>query len=89
MSPESLIDIFREVLFIVIMGVCMVVLPGLLVGLVVALFQAITQINEMTISFLPKLVAILTTIAILSPWLLQRLVSFTQKLIMDIPYIIG
>ena len=58
-------------------------------GLVVAIFQAATQINEMTLSFLPKLFIILILVALLAPWLMQHLVNFTQKLVTDMPYTLG
>ncbi len=89
MTPDNLIDVFQQTLMVVIVGVSAIILPGLLTGLVVALIQAMTQINEMTLSFLPKLLVILTSIILLSPWLLHSLTDFTKKLIIDIPYIIG
>ncbi len=89
MSPDMMIDIFRQMLYVVVLTVSVIVLPGLVVGLCVAVFQAATQINEMTLSFLPKLFVMLFVIAALSPWLMKLLVNFTQNLILDIPYIIG
>ncbi len=88
MTSDVIIDIFRQTLYIVVMTVAVIVVPGLLVGLVVAMFQAATQINEMTLSFLPKLFTILGVIAILFPWLLNLLTSYTHNLIVDIPYLI-
>lgn len=55
MSPEALIDIFREALAVIVMMVSAIVLPGLGIGLIVAVFQAATSINEQTLSFLPRL----------------------------------
>lgn len=89
MPADALIDIFRHALYIVMMVVGLIVTPGLIIGLLVSMFQAATQINEMTISFLPKLFVILFTIALLSPWLFKLLVGFTQSLILDIPFIIN
>lgn len=89
MSPDIMIDVFRQTLYIVVLTVSVIVLPGLIVGLCVAVFQAATQINEMTLSFLPKLFVMLFVISALSPWLIRLLVGFTQNLILDIPYMIG
>ncbi|WP_446937319.1 flagellar biosynthetic protein FliQ [Pseudomonas aeruginosa] len=61
----------------------------LLVGLVVAMFQAATQINEQTLSFLPRLMVILLTLIVLGPWLLRQLMEYTQTLIGNIPLLIG
>jgi flagellar biosynthetic protein FliQ len=88
MSGDVIIDIFRQMLYIVVMTVSIIVVPGLLVGLLIAMFQAATQINEMTLSFLPKLFTILAVVAVLLPWLLNMLVGYTQTLVMDIPSLI-
>ena len=89
MDGDIIIDIFRQMLYVVLMTVAVIVLPGLLVGLMIAVFQAATQINEMTLSFLPKLFVILFVIAMLSPWLLNLLTGFTENLVLEIPYLIG
>ncbi|EPJ8413374.1 flagellar biosynthetic protein FliQ, partial [Pseudomonas aeruginosa] len=65
------------------------VVPSLLVGLVVAMFQVATQINEQTLSFLPRLMVILLTLIVLGPWLLRQLMEYTQTLIGNIPLLIG
>ncbi|HCL4034181.1 TPA: flagellar biosynthetic protein FliQ, partial [Pseudomonas aeruginosa] len=57
--------------------------------LVVAMFQAATQINEQTLSFLPRLMVILLTLIVLGPWLLRQLMEYTQTLIGNIPLLIG
>ncbi|HBO8833084.1 TPA: flagellar biosynthetic protein FliQ, partial [Pseudomonas aeruginosa] len=59
------------------------------VGLVVAMFQAATQINEQPLSFLPRLMVILLTLIVLGPWLLRQLMEYTQTLIGNIPLLIG
>ena len=89
MGPEVTIDVLRQMLYVVVCGVAVLILPALGIGLLVAVVQAATQINEMTLSFLPKLVVILTMVAIMGPWLLHLLVNFTQKLVTEIPYLIG
>jgi flagellar biosynthetic protein FliQ len=65
------------------------ILPGLLVGLVVAMFQAATQINEASLSFIPKLLVTFLTILVAGPWLSKTLVNYTQSLIVNIPYLVG
>ncbi|HCK4906711.1 TPA: flagellar biosynthesis protein FliQ, partial [Pseudomonas aeruginosa] len=80
---------FREALWLTAMIVGVLVVPSLLVGLVVAMFQAATQINEQTLSFLPRLMVILLTLIVLGPWLLRQLMEYTQTLIGNIPLLIG
>lgn len=89
MTPEVALDLFREALWLTAMIVGVLVVPSLLVGLVVAMFQAATQINEQTLSFLPRLMVILLTLIVLGPWLLRQLMEYTQTLIGDIPLLIG
>ncbi|MEI1120691.1 flagellar biosynthetic protein FliQ, partial [Pseudomonas aeruginosa] len=79
----------REALWLTAMIVGVLVVPSLLVGLVVAMFQVATQINEQTLSFLPRLMVILLTLIVLGPWLLRQLMEYTQTLIGNIPLLIG
>ena len=62
---------------------------ALVVGLLVSILQAATQINEMTLSFIPKILGIFATLLLLGPWMLSTLVDYTQRLIMNIPNVIG
>ena len=64
-------------------------MPALVVGLLVSMFQAATQINEMTLSFIPKLIITLVTVMLAGPWMLRLLVEYTQGLIHDIPFLVG
>ncbi|WP_445677232.1 flagellar biosynthesis protein FliQ [Pseudomonas aeruginosa] len=89
MTPEVALDLFLEALWLTAMIVGVLVVPSLLVGLVVAMFQAATQINEQTLSFLPRLMVILLTLIVLGPWLLRQLMEYTQTLIGNIPLLIG
>jgi len=66
-----------------------ILLPALGVGLLVSMFQAATQLNEQTLSFIPKLGITFLTLMMAGPWLLTLLIDFTQRLISDIPMIIG
>ncbi|MDP2243861.1 flagellar biosynthesis protein FliQ [Pseudomonas sp.] len=89
MTPEVAVDLFREALWLTAVIVAVTVVPSLLVGLMVAMFQAATQINEQTLSFLPRLLVILVTLIVLGPWLAQQMMEYTQNLIMNIPMLIG
>ena len=89
MGVEHLGDFLREALFVVISIVAVVLVPGLIVGLIVATFQAATQINEQTLSFLPRLVITLLCILVFGPWIINKLVEFTKNLYMNIPFLIS
>ncbi len=88
MTPESILTIFQHTLEIVLLLVVVILVPALVVGLLVSMFQAATQINEMTLSFIPKLIVTLATLMIAGPWMLRILMEYTVKLIQDIPYLI-
>lgn len=89
MGTEFLGDFLREGLFVVISIVAVILVPGLIVGLIVATFQAATQINEQTLSFLPRLVITLLCILIFGPWIINKLVTYSKTLYMNIPYLIN
>ena len=67
----------------------MAIVGGLLVGLLVAVFQAATQINEQTLSFIPRLLVMLLTLIWAGPWLVRELMEYTQTLVQNIPLLIG
>jgi flagellar biosynthetic protein FliQ len=89
MTPETVLHIMQQSLQVIIIIVLIVLLPALVVGLLVSMFQAATQINEMTLSFIPKLLVTLLTLVIAGPWMLNLLVNHTQRLIESIPFVIG
>lgn len=89
MTPEVVIDLFRQALMLIILIVSILVVPGLMIGLVVSIFQAATQINEQTLSFLPRLMATLLAMFIAGPFLLNELIEFTDTLVTSIPLLIG
>ena len=64
-------------------------LSALAVGLLIGMFQAATQINEMTLSFIPKLITLAVALTVAGPWMLRLMVDFTRELISNIPYLIG
>ncbi len=78
MGPETIVEIFGQALFLVVVLVAAIILPSLLVGLLVSVFQAATQINEQTLSFLPRLLATLVTVILLGPWILQELLDLSN-----------
>jgi len=89
MSPETVINLFQNTLGVILMLLMVVLIPALIVGLFVSMLQAATQINEMTLSFIPKLIVTVFTLMIAGPWMLNVIIEFTQGLIHDIPYLIG
>lgn len=89
MGSESVISIAQTALELILLLVATVLLPALVVGLLVSMFQAATQINEMTLSFIPKLMVTILTIMVAGPWMLRMLVDYTQRLIENIPFLIG
>jgi flagellar biosynthetic protein FliQ len=89
MTPQVVLDLLGEAFFLVVTIVLVIVGPSLMVGLIVSVFQAATQINEQTLSFLPRLIMTLATIMMTGPWLLGRLMDLFNRLIYDIPHLIG
>jgi len=89
MSPEVFVDILRDALFLVIVLVCAIIVPSLIVGLIVAIFQAATSINEQTLSFLPRLVVTLLALIIGGHWLVQKLMDYTIRLVSSIPSVVS
>ncbi len=89
MTPDTVVDIWREAMFLIVVMVSVIVMPSLIVGLVVSTFQAATQINEQTLSFLPRLLTTLMSVILAGPWLLQRVLDFTEQLITSIPFMLG
>ncbi len=89
MTPEIAVEIFRNALQLIVTLVAAIILPGLFVGLIVAVFQAATSINEQTLSFLPRLIITLLTISFLAHWIFASLIDFTIELVESIPAVIG
>lgn len=88
MTPESAVEILRHALYLTILLVTVIIVPGLLVGLLVAIFQAATSINEQTLSFLPRLLVTLITIMFLGHWIINQLLVYTDDLFRQIPLLI-
>jgi flagellar biosynthetic protein FliQ len=89
MTPESVIQIGQEAIKITAMMSAPMLGSALVVGLLVGMFQAATQIQEMTLSFIPKLAAMATVLLLTGTWMIHLLVDFTRRLIENIPSLIG
>ncbi len=89
MTPESVMTVGKEAVEISILLLAVILLPVLGIGLIVSMFQAATQINEMTLSFVPKLVVMFVTILFAGGWMLGVLMDYARRLIESIPSLIG
>jgi flagellar biosynthetic protein FliQ len=89
MTPETVVTVGRQALEMTLMLAAPLLLTALAVGLIVGIFQAATQINEMTLSFIPKLLSMAAVLAITGPWMIKSLVEYTRSLIESIPGLIG
>jgi flagellar biosynthetic protein FliQ len=89
MSPETVVTIGRQALELMLIVSAPLLLVALGVGLVVSFFQAITQLNEQTLSFLPKLVGVAVTMIVVGPWMISTLVDYLQRSIISIPSLIA
>jgi len=89
MSPEVAIDIVRDAIFVILTLVTLILVPGLIVGLLVSIFQAATQINEQTLSFLPRLLVTLFVVIAAGPYMMQKIIDYSENLIRNIPQVIG
>ncbi|QEL55866.1 flagellar biosynthesis protein FliQ [Chromobacterium paludis] len=89
MSPELVISIMQNALYILIIVSAPVLLTSLLVGLLVSILQAATQINEMTLTFIPKLLAMFLVLVLAGPWMLNTLMEYITRLFQSIPNVIG
>jgi flagellar biosynthetic protein FliQ len=85
MTSQSVLSLVQEAMWITFLVSAPLLLVTLVVGLVIAVLQAATQINEMTLSFIPKLVALFATLVVAGPWMLQILADYTQRLFERIP----
>lgn len=89
MTPEVVMDLFANAFFLTILMLLVIIGPGLIVGLIVSMFQAATQINEQTLSFLPRLIVTLITVMIAGPWLLTKFMDLFNRLYSSVPSLIG
>jgi len=85
MDSQDAVDMGRQAVVVALLVGSPVLLAGMVVGLIVGLLQAVTQIQEQSIAFLPKLLAMLLTISLLAPWLINQMVQYSHDLISSIP----
>ncbi|ODS22999.1 flagellar export apparatus protein FliQ [Candidatus Endobugula sertula] len=89
MTPEVVMQLFGNAFYLIVLMVSLIVGPGLIVGLLVSMFQAATLINEQTLSFLPRLLVTLVAIMFLGSWLLTEFMDLFNELFLNIPLLIG
>ncbi|MCC7081941.1 MAG: flagellar biosynthesis protein FliQ [Burkholderiales bacterium] len=89
MNPQTVMALGQNALQITLMIAAPLLISALVVGLVVSVFQAATQINEMTLSFIPKLVAIFAALLISGPWIITVMTDYMRRLITSIPTLVG
>jgi flagellar biosynthetic protein FliQ len=89
MNPESVMSLAQQAMEITLMISAPMLLSALVVGLVVSIFQAATQINEMTLSFIPKLLGMFIVLMFSGSWMIGILVDYVQRLFGNIPWLIG
>lgn len=85
MTPQFVLSLGREAIMITLMVSAPMLAFGLIVGLVISILQAVTQIHEMTLTFIPKIIAVATALLIFLPWMINILVDFTTRLFETIP----
>ncbi|EMD1178623.1 flagellar biosynthetic protein FliQ [Vibrio harveyi] len=86
---DLITSLFGDALIITVIMVCVLIIPGLIVGLMVSVFQAATQINEQTLSFLPRLLVTIAMLGFSGPWMLKTINDLFHRLFLDIPNLIG
>ncbi|EJC1075414.1 flagellar biosynthesis protein FliQ [Vibrio parahaemolyticus] len=89
MTPELTVTLFSDAVWLIILMVAVLVVPGLIVGLGIAVFQAATQINEQTLSFLPRLIVTLLMVIFSGHWILRKIMELFDFLFHNIPGMIG
>jgi len=88
-TPETVMTIGQRALEITLLLSAPLLLTALVVGLLIGVIQAATQINEMTLSFIPKLVAMVVALVVAGPWMLKLMINYTRELFESIPGLVG
>ncbi len=89
MTPQMIVSIGREALTVTLMVAAPMLLFGLVIGLIISIFQAVTQINEMTLTFVPKILAVSLALLIFLPWMINMVTDFTRHMFALIPTLVG
>lgn len=88
MENDFVIEVVNQAMKVTLMLAAPMLIGALVVGVLVSIFQAVTQINEQTLSFIPKILVIIATLVIFSPWMMETMVSYTRELFLSIPELI-
>ena len=89
MTPETVITVMHQTLEVIILLILFTLMPALIAGLIVSMFQAATSINEQTLSFIPKLLVTILVLMFAGPWMLNMVVNYALRIFENIPYLIG
>ena len=89
MNPQMVVGIGREALTVTLMVAGPMLLVGLVIGLIISVFQSVTQINEMTLTFVPKILAVALALLLFLPWMVNTLVDFCTHMFEMIPMLVG
>ena len=89
MTPESVMTLGQRALEVMLLVSAPLLLVALVTGLLVSIFQAATQINEMTLSFIPKLLALFATLVVAGPWMLNVMLDYMRQVLTNIPNLVG
>jgi flagellar biosynthetic protein FliQ len=85
MTPESVLDILQSAIYLIIILLLIILIPALVVGLLVSMFQAVTSINEQTMTFIPKLLVTFAVLMYAGPYMLGRLMEYMNQMFINIP----
>jgi flagellar biosynthetic protein FliQ len=85
MNPDLVTQLAKDAIEVTLYLTIPILAVGLVVGLLVSLFQAVTQIQEATLVFVPKIIVVLVSLLFLSPWMMQKMMHYTEQLILNIP----
>ncbi len=85
MTPEFITMIGKETIWVVLMVAAPILASGMVIGLAISLFQAVTQIQEMTLTFVPKIVIVMIALLVFAPWMMELLINYTTEMITSIP----
>ena len=89
MNQDTIVNLATQAMALALKVGGPILLTGLIIGLLVSIFQAVTQIQEQSLSFIPKIVGVAALIVLLGPWMLDQIVAYAQNLYMQIPQLIG
>ena len=89
MTPEYVLEVGRQAIFVLLLVSAPLLLAALITGLLISIFQAATSINEATLSFIPKLIAMFVTLIVAGPWMLEIMTDYMRRLFESIPQIVG